>query len=252
MGCAVFSVGAREQALECFMRARGGAARSGDRRVEAMAVNAIASVLDSLERYGEALHHARQAGALALEAGEQKQVAMAMHNQAHAYQALGDPRTATGLFEAVERIGVRLQDDALVMAASIGLASLCRDTDPRRALELFEKAIGIAEEIGDADALNVCYRQLAGWDAPACPEEQKRRLRERALRLSRKIYGEAMGRALIGIGKAHTFLGNYEEAREYLDRGLEFISASSERTAEPPEISTDISIDSKWSGIFVA
>jgi tetratricopeptide (TPR) repeat protein len=224
---------ARTQALDAFTRARTLAIAHHDRRLEALALNGLSGAHDTLGRRHQALAEAQEAEQIARELDDRRLLALTLNSQAQFYKENGQNPQAGALFQQVFAIGHALADEELVMGGLIGLGRTTPMSEPDRAMDYYTQAIAIAERRGDTLALSLCYNNLADWKINTGAYAEAIALREESLHLSRQLGDrEGMGRALIGIGKAYTLLGDYAHAREYLDQGLPVIVRSGDLEGE--------------------
>lgn len=211
----------RFTALTSFTRMREQAVALQDKRLEALAYNALSCVHDMLGQRKESLHEALTAERIALELGDQRLFAHALNGQAQYYKETGENTKAYELFARMQEIGHAIHDDELIMGSLIGMGRTTSMADVAKAIAYYEQAIELAESRGDQHALITCLNNLADWKINSGRYDEAIQLRERCLQISREIGDKhGVGRSLIGIGKAHTLLGNYDQAADFLNRGL--------------------------------
>jgi tetratricopeptide (TPR) repeat protein len=211
----------RTKALEAFTMMRDGALAAHDRQLEALADNGLAIVYDFIGQRHQALQYAQEAEQIAEELGDQRMLALALNNQAQFYKENGQNQRAFELFKRVEAIGQALNDEQLVMGAYIGMGRTTSMAAAFTAIGHYEKAIEMAKAIGDEPALIVCYNNLSDWMINTGRYQEAIALREECLHLSRKLQSRpGIGRALIGMAKAYTLMGELDKARVLLNQGF--------------------------------
>jgi len=209
------------------------AVRLQDKRLEALAYNGLSCVHDTIGLRNESLYEALEAERLAIEVGDPRLLAMALNNQAQFYKETGQNPQAGALFQRVQEIGYALNDEHLVMAGYIGLGRTTPMADAERAISYYQQAMALAETVGDAGAISLCYNNLADWKIYTGLYEEAITLREKSERISRDSGDkEGIGRALIGIAKAHTLLGHGDQAWQFLNTGLPMVLSAADFEGE--------------------
>jgi tetratricopeptide (TPR) repeat protein len=211
----------RTKAVEAFTMMHDSATNLQDRALLAMAETGLSHVYDTLgERY-KSLEYAERAVRLAEESGDQRLLGLALNAQAQFYKENGQNRRAAEIYNRIQAIGQTLDDPDLIMAAAIGKGRTSAMADVATGVAEYEKAIAMAKAKGDEQSLIVGYNNLADWKIYQGKYEEAIALRTECLRLGRKWQSKIdVGRALIGMAKAYTLLGDLEKARELLYRGM--------------------------------
>jgi tetratricopeptide (TPR) repeat protein len=222
LGCLALALGeVRTRARDAFTRMRELAVQRSEPQHEGLAQVGLACVLDLLGSRHEALGAALRAEHIAAALGDQYLLALAFNQEAQFYKETGDNLHAFALFGRVHAIGVALDDKRLVLAGLIGRGRTTNMAEPDTAIGYYEQAITLAGALGDAEALSLCYNNLADWRINLGRYTEAITLREESLRISQEVgHREGIGRALIGIGKAYTLLDDDRRAWEFLNRGL--------------------------------
>lgn len=222
LGYVAFLLGdVRTKALEAFNLMLERVDRLEDPALQAMAHIGLAAALDTLGQRYASVEHARQAAKLASTIGEQRLLALALNTEAQFYKENGQNRRAYELYQVIDQIGGELDDQELCLIGRIGMGRSVPMSEATVAIEHYEQAIVMAKLYGDEGALAVCYNNLADWKINTGCYQEAIDLRQKCLQVSRKINSRlGVGRALIGMAKAHTLLENLSEARTLLDRGL--------------------------------
>jgi len=211
----------RTKAIEAFTLVQTSAERLQDARLEAMAHNGLAAAYDTIGERRQSLQHARTAAQFAQKVGDQRLLALALNHQAQFHKENGENRRAYELFQIIGEIGRQLQDDELLMGSEIGLGRTTSMAKAPTAVAHYERAIAMAKARGDEMALATCYNNLSDWKINMGEYAEAIALREQCLRLSQKYESrEGIGRALIGMAKAYTLMGELEKARELLNKGF--------------------------------
>src|SRR5262249_971832 len=79
----------------------------------------------------------------------------------------------------------------------------------------------MARALGDEVALMVCYNNLSDWKINTGRYDEAIALREECLRLAQKLHSRiGIGRAMIGIAKARTLMGDLAEPRPLLHKAV--------------------------------
>jgi tetratricopeptide (TPR) repeat protein len=223
----------RTTALDAYTRMTEIALRRTDARLEAQARNGLAAVYDTLGRRHESLREAEKADRRAIAVGDGRLAALALGHQAQFYKENGENERAHDLFTRIGEIGTTLGDDRLVLMSLIGRGRTTPMAAPDTAIALYGEAIALAERLDEPLALSVCYNNLADWKVNTGLYTESIALREQSLRISRTLGDqEGIGRALIGIGKAYTLLGETGKAWEYLNRGLPVVVSAGDLEGE--------------------
>lgn len=211
----------RTKAHESFTMMRDDAIEARDRGLEALALCGLAFVHDFIGERRESLKHAEEAGRIAAETGDQRVLALALNAQAQFLKENGENERAHGLFQRMESIGRALKDDRLVMGAKIGLGRTTKMAEAPKAIAWYEEAIAFAKSMNDQATLALCYNNLSDWLIYQGKVRESIELREQCKAIAEK-HGlkPDVGRAIIGMAKAYTLLGQLDKARELLDRGF--------------------------------
>lgn len=214
----------RTRALESFTRMRTLATRTGAAGLEALALNWLSVTHDLLGQRKEALSLAIRARQIARKLGNDRLVALSMNSEAQYYKETGKNQQAFRLFAQVHAIGQKMGDLHLVMGGLIGMGRTTPMHRAPEAIKYYRDAMDLAEFLRDEETLGLCYNNLADWEIAQGNYAEAIRLRESSLQLAVSTgsrLGE--GRALIGIAKAETLLGNYHRAWEFLKQGMPLI-----------------------------
>jgi tetratricopeptide (TPR) repeat protein len=211
----------RTKAQEAFTLMYERARELEDGRLRAMAAIGLSHVHDTLGDRHRSLELAKEAELLAKDAGDDRLLALALNMKAQFFKENGANDLAHDLFASIGEIAERLGDTELLMAAYIGRGRTTSMARPFSAMACYEQAIQMAKESGDLYSLILCYNNLADWKINTGAYEEAIELREQCLRLSERLqWSEGKGRALIGIAKARTLMGDLDAARRLLDKGF--------------------------------
>lgn len=211
----------RGKAHEAFTRMHERAAELGDRRLRALAALGLARVHDTLGERHQSLAFAEEAEGIAKETGDTRLLALAFNMEAQFYKETGANQKAHRLYEEMARIAERIADSELGMASAIGMGRTTSMAQPFTAMAHYERAIEAAKQSGDLYALAVCYNNLSDWKINTGQYEEAIALREESMRVSERLgHPEGKGRALIGIAKARTLMGDFDAARQLLYKGF--------------------------------
>ncbi|MBA3531229.1 MAG: tetratricopeptide repeat protein [Ardenticatenales bacterium] len=211
----------RMKAKEAFTLMVEDARALGDKVLEGLALHGLAKVYDLIGQRLLSLECAEQAQQLAEETNDRRLLALALHVQAQFHKETGDNRLAYDLWERIETIGHELNDEGLIMGGLVGKGCASSMAEAFAAMSYHEQAIEMAKSQNDARMLAICYNNLADWKINTGAYEEAQVLREQSLAIFRSIGSRlGVGRALIGLAKAETILGNLERARELLDQGV--------------------------------
>lgn len=212
---------ARPKALEAFNLMREGALKTDDKRLEALADVGLSTTYDFIGQRHEALEYARQAVQIAQVIGDQRLLALALNSEAQFYKENGENERAFELYQRIEAIGQAMNDSRLIMAALIGMGRTTPMSQSPRAISRYEKAMEMAQAAGDEGTLVLCYNNLSDWMIYTERYSDAITLREKCLELARKRNARPeIGRALIGLAKAYTLLGETDKARALLNQGF--------------------------------
>lgn len=211
----------RTKGLEAFTLMREDAIAAKDMRLEALALAGLAFVHDFLGERHIARKQARKAAKIANKVGDRRVLAFALGAEAQFLKENGENGRANKLFRQIEKIGHDLGDDRLVMFGKIGLGRTTKMTDAHTAIAYYQEAMELAKSMNDHATLALCYNNLSDWMIYEDKLQESIELREECLRISEKYgFRATAGRALIGMAKAYTVLGDLQKARELLDRGF--------------------------------
>lgn len=212
------------RAIGAFSGLRDLAVVLGDARLEALAYNGLSAAHDAIGLRHESLREAIEAERLATAAGDQFVRALALNNQAQYYKETGENRTAFRLFKEIQDIGYATHDDRLVMAGYIGLGRTTSMAEADLAISYYEQALALGRSLGDTEGIATCLNNLADWMINTGRYAESITMREESERLSREIGDrEGIGRSFIGRAKAHTLLGDYQQAWAFLNTGLPIV-----------------------------
>jgi len=211
----------RTKAHESFTMMLEDATAARDKGLEALAHCGLAFVHDFIGERHQSLEHARTAGQIAGSIGDRRIGALALNAEAQFLKENGENERARELFTEVHAIGEALHDARLVMGGAIGLGRTTKMSDAPRAIAHYEAAIAIARSQGDNAALALCLNNLSDWKIYQGELRESIDLREQCLSIAeRHGLKPIAGRAVIGMAKAWTLLGDLEKARQLLDRGF--------------------------------
>src|SRR6185436_1425350 len=212
---------ARPKALEAFNLMREGALKTEDKHLEALADVGLSTTYDFIGQRHEALEYARQAVQIAQVIGDQRLLALALNSEAQFYKENGENERAFELYQRIEALGQAVNDSRLVMAALIGMGRTTPMSQSPLAITRYEKAMEMAQAAGDEGTLVLCYNNLSDWMIYTERYSDAITLREKCLELARKRNARPeIGRALIGLAKAYTLLGETDKARALLNQGF--------------------------------
>ena len=222
LGYVAFLVGdVRTKALEAFTLMRKDAIAAKDKGLEALALCGLAFAHDFLGERRVALKHARKAAKISEKVGDRRALALALNAEAQFLKENGENSRAKKLFQRMEKIGRELEDDQLVMGAKIGLGRTTKMAEVDTAIAYYEEAIGLAKSMGDQATLALLHNNLSDQLIYQGKLRESIEVREECLRIAEKHGLQPYkGRALIGMAKAYTLLGDLDKARELLDRGF--------------------------------
>lgn len=217
----------RTKAIEAFTLAREGAIKTQDRALEGLALCGLSTAYDHVGRRHESLQCAEEAEAIAQELGDDYLLALALNDRAQFYKENGKNVQAQALYERILTIGKTLGDLGLQTAAHIGMGRTTAMIDASKAIEHYETAIALAQSRGNDAALALAYNNLSDWMIYTGQYQKAIEMREECLRLARQHQLRPLvGRALIGMAKAYTHLGELEKARELLNKGFPTVVSS--------------------------
>ena len=110
-------------------------------------------------------------------------------------------------------IGTALADDTVLLNATLGLAFSLPMAEAAQAMRYNEVALALAEKLDSSLAVIVCYNNLADWLIITGDYAGAIALREANLRRCAALdYKLGTVRALLGIGRAHSMLGDVDGA----------------------------------------
>lgn len=217
----------RTKAIEAFTLAREGAIKAQDRTLEGLSLCGLSVAYDMVGRRHESLQCAEEAEQIAQELGDQHLLGLALDARAHFYKENGQNLKAQELYEQVLAIGETIGDLGLVTAAHIGMGRTTAMIDANKAIEHYEKAIELAKIRGNEGVLALGYNNLSDWMVYTGQYDKAIALRQECLRIARDNQLRPMvGRALVGMAKAYTLMGELEKARELLHKGFPTVVSS--------------------------
>jgi tetratricopeptide (TPR) repeat protein len=211
----------RTKAHEAFTCMYERAIELEDPRLRAMAAIGLSRVHDTLGERHRSLALAQEASQLADATGDQRLLALALCMCAQFHKENGANEKARELFAEVGEIADRLADNELRMAALIGMGRTTSMAKPFTAMGYYEAAIEMAKSAGDLHSLGVSYNNLSDWKINTGRYEEAIELREKCMRIAEQLQSrEVKGRALLGIAKARTLMGDLDSARNLLNTGF--------------------------------
>lgn len=231
--CALMLGDVRLKAVQAFTQMHVLAHDLGDKRMNTWAHLCLGYTYDVIGSRNQALYCAQEAQKMAQELGDRYLEALALNEQAQFLKENGQNVKAYALFSQIEAIGVELDNPELLLGAQIGFGRTTPMSQPFTAVAHYEKAIAMAQDMGNLGALALCYNNLAGWKTNMGLYEESVALHEKCLEVSRQIESkQAVGRSLVGIAKTKTLLGQLDEAYALLNRGLPVVLSAGDIEGE--------------------
>ncbi|UCG76150.1 MAG: alpha/beta fold hydrolase [Gemmatimonadota bacterium] len=219
-----------EETLELYREAVTVSRRAGSAEALAQGERVLGEVLIGLGRPKEAIPHLEEAATTFAQLRDREAEAVMWQAVAQAFEIEDRRAEAEAAWDRVRILGERYHDDPRVLAALGGLARLARWTDPKQALRLYERAIPLAQRLGDRPAEASLLNSLAilAW---------RRQEHDRALDSYRRalhIYKDLedwvhAGLILNSLGVTLRDMGQVDEARANLEEALEVNRMTGER-----------------------
>jgi len=225
---------AQAQALRKFEEALGHWRALGDKL---MATHTLYYLAEGHKRLGglqQALSYHGQARQLALEAGEQREVAVAEIYIANVHSRLGEPRKSLEYYDRALPLWRSLNDTYLEARSLYELGfAYAKLGEAQKALEIYERALGVWRKLDNrqwiAETLNNiggCYDVLGEW-------QKSLEHYDRALALYQAGKDRrGVARSLNNLGSIYWQLSEWRKAMEYYERALTEWTAMGDRSEE--------------------
>jgi tetratricopeptide (TPR) repeat protein len=222
LGCAAFALSdVRPGALDAFTAMRDLALAQGRTALAALAHSRLSRSYDILGRRWMARREAEAAVRLAREAGDERVLAHALGSLGQFYKETGDNPQAHSLYQQMHAIGTALADDEVLLHATLGLAVSLPMAEADQAIRHNQAALALAEKLADPLAVIVCYNNLADWLIITGDYAGAIAMREANLRRCAALdYKLGTVRSLLGLGRAHSMLGDVDGAWATLRQAL--------------------------------
>jgi tetratricopeptide (TPR) repeat protein len=148
-------------------------------------------------------------------------LARALGSLGQFYKETGENAHAHALYQEMYAIGTAQADDGVLLNATLGLAATLPMAEAEQAIRYNHAALALAEKLDNPLAVIVCYNNLSDWLIITGDYAGAIAMREANLRRSAALdYKLGTVRALLGVGRAQSMLGDVDGAWATLERVL--------------------------------
>jgi CHAT domain-containing protein/tetratricopeptide (TPR) repeat protein len=223
--------GDRQRAMEYTTQGLSVAEASHDRRMEAWALENLATVWNNFADMRKAIEYADQALPMMREVGDRSGEADALNNLGRAYALTGEPRKGIDYFEGAMRVyrEIQIRESMAAVAGNLGVIHN-RLGENQLALEYHQQSLALNRETGNqgGEAITLsnigsCYQDLGEFqkalDSYSAALDINRRLDRR----------HNMGSNFHNIASAYDSLGDRQHALQFYQQALEIFRVSDDQ-----------------------
>ena len=222
-----------EESLELYRQAVKATRKTRAAEGLAQALRVLGEVLSGLGRSEDALPHLLEAAETYELLRDREAQADMLEAAARAHEDLGDTAQASAVWNQVRLLGERYHNEPRALTSLEALARLSRNVAPRRARQLYDRALGLARQLGDRSREAALSNSLAILHWQEQEHDQALARYEAALHAykDQEDWVHA-GLILNSLGVTLREMGRSEEAAAHLEEALEVNRMTGERLLE--------------------
>ncbi|MEG4938713.1 tetratricopeptide repeat protein [Microcoleus sp. F4-D5] len=222
------------QAIETWQQVLAIARQFKERQHEALALNNIGAIYDSIGQVQEALKYYKQALSIWWEVGDLNSEAITLNNIGEVYKSIGQPQEALKYLKQAFAILWAVNYRAIEARTLTNIGTVYETiSQPQSALKYFNQALPIWRQIGDRNGEAVTLSNIGGTYHSIGQPQSALKYYNQALPIRRKM-GDRAGEATIlnNMGLVYHSIGQPQEALKYYNQILPIRQLVGDRKGE--------------------